>query len=668
MAKHKDILKDSYKTYSFDVFDTCLVRTCGKPGIVFYLMALELYGEDAHEALIYDFVNARNSAARKAINEMCSATKQDVSVQEIYSHFNPAIVESFGMERLINLELKIEENVLRPIYSTKKEIELLHNLGKRIVFISDMYLSATFIKRQLVKHGFWKDGDELYVSNELGLTKATGKIFDFISEREKISFKEWRHCGDNKKSDHQIPKRKGIRTKLMRKIGYTRYELEWLKSATLSDNPLQGVLMAGIARSVRLCSEKSTITDMVADVVAPLFVPFVAEMLEDAKKRGINRIYFLARDAYIFLNIARTISTSYSNIKLSYLYGSRRTFYLAGINKGTKDEFRAIMGGSIGRTPRQMMQRLNLEVLLLDDGLDSFSINQNFYDEKLTKERFELFLNLLTDQNVLPKIILEAKKQRETALQYFKQEGMLDKNSKIAIVDLGWTRTCQKSINSILGSNKVFGYYFGVFKDRLLPNEAGEYMAGFYPEEIIWSDRIDRSLNNGYVAVAEQVFAMTDHGSTIAYKKKGDKIIPEFDSRENSGNYAEEYIQKLYDNTVLFAKEYSLFHWLMTNAKSAITTCGLNSLYLFMEDPKRKETIILNQFKIGNNLDDNEKIITHLTPRILFQIINWKYNSQHKPPGALWLKGSISYTFGQTGLHLLRAFLKIKEIVGRLAL
>jgi hypothetical protein len=83
-----------------------------------------------------------------------------------------------------------------------------------------------------------------------------------------------------------------------------------------------------------------------------------------------------------------------------------------------------------------------------------------------------------------------------------------------------------------------------------------------------------------------------------------------------------------------------------------------------MENPIRKETIIFEQFKIGNNLDDNEKVITNLTPRILFQIIKWKFKSQHMPPGILWLKGSISYTFGQTGLQLLKAYLKIREIVG----
>jgi hypothetical protein len=185
-------------------------------------------------------------------------------------------------------------------------------------------------------------------------------------------------------------------------------------------------------------------------------------------------------------------------------------------------------------------------------------------------------------------------------------------------------------------------------------------MAGFYPEETIWSEKIDRSLNSGFIALAEQVFAMTDHGSTVAYKKQEGKIIPEFDTRENTGTFTEKYIQKLYKNIELFAKEYSSFHWLMINARSCIMSCGLNSLYLFTEEPKRSETIIFDQFKIGNNLNDNEKIVTHLTPRIMFRIILWKLNLQHKPHGISWLQGSISYTFGQKGLHLLKAYLKLK--------
>lgn len=663
MTKNKSILKSSFQLYSFDVFDTCLIRSCGKPGVVFYLMALELYGQGSDEVLIYDFVNARLGAEEKAVKTLSSPTKQDVSIQEIYSHFNSAILDSFGTERLIQLELQIEDKVLRPIYSTKKEIEYLHSQGKSVIYISDMYLPSAFIRNQLITHGFWEDGDKLYVSNEVGYTKASGGLFDLISEKESISFKAWHHLGDDKKNDYEVPKNKGITVKLMSDIEFSRYELEWIKSATLSSNPLQGVLMAGIARTIRLSLKKSIVTDLVADVVAPLFVPFIASVLEDANKRGINRIYFLARDAYIFLQIAKAFSPSYPDIKFSYLYASRRTLYLAGLEKGTKEEFGWIMGGGVGRTPRQMMRRINLNVHLLDVCLDSFSIDQNFYDQKLTKKSFDLFLNLLTDKNLLPTILLEARKQKEIALQYFEQEGMLDPNARIAMVDLGWTRTCQKSINSILGNTSVFGYYFGVFKDRLLPDQAGEYLAGFYPEEIIWSDRINRSINSGFVPVAEQVFAMTDHGSTIGYKKVGDKIIPEFDERENSDAFTEDYIKELYATIVLFSEEYGSFHWLMTNAKSAITACGLSSLYLLIERPERKETIIFSRFKVGNNLKDNEKIISRISLRILWQSIKSRFSSSEKPTGLIWMQGSISYTFGKLGLAVFRSLRKIKMLI-----
>jgi predicted HAD superfamily hydrolase len=660
MTKNKGILNPG-KLYSFDVFDTCLVRTCGKPSVVFYLMALELYGEGSEDVLMYDFVNARIGAEKKAVSTLTSSSKQDVSIQEIYSCFNSGIIDLFGIERLIQLELQIEDKVLRPIYSTKKEIESLHKQGERVIYISDMYLPSTFIKRQLITHGFWEDGDKLYVSNEAGYTKASGGLFDLISGKEGISFGAWHHCGDDKKNDYQVPKRKGIKTKLMRDIHYSRYELEWIKSATLSDNPLQGVLMAGIARTIRLSSKNSTITDLVADVVAPLFVPFIAGVLEDAQKRGINRIYFLARDANIFLQIAKIFGASYPDIKFSYLHASRRTLYLAGIEGGTKEEFSWIMGGGLGRTPRQMMRRINLDIQLLDAHLDSFSIDQNFYDQKLTTETFDLFLNLLTDKNILPAILLEAKKQKAITLQYFEQEGMLDENARIAIVDLGWTRTCQKSINSILGTTEVFGYYLGVFKNRMFADQAGQYMAGFYPEETIWSEKIDRSLNGGFVAVAEHVFAMTDHGSTIGYKKAGAKIIPELDEKENSDSHTDEYIRLLYGTVVMFSREYSTFHWLMANAKSAISSCGLNSLYLLIDQPERKETMILEKFKVGNNLNDNENIIIRISPRVLFQLLKLKLNSLQKSPGLIWTQGSVSFSFGIPGLRLFLFLRKIKQ-------
>ena len=78
--------------------------------------------------------------------------------------------------------------------------------GKRILFISDMYLPSDFLRFQLRRFGFWEEGDRIYVSGEIGLTKYSGNLFRYIQREEKISRCSWKHVGDNTYSDYYVPK------------------------------------------------------------------------------------------------------------------------------------------------------------------------------------------------------------------------------------------------------------------------------------------------------------------------------------------------------------------------------------------------------------------------------------------------------------------------------
>ena len=42
-------------TYSFDVFDTCLIRACGMPHFVSNLLAERILGKDASESELNDY-------------------------------------------------------------------------------------------------------------------------------------------------------------------------------------------------------------------------------------------------------------------------------------------------------------------------------------------------------------------------------------------------------------------------------------------------------------------------------------------------------------------------------------------------------------------------------------------------------------------------------------
>lgn len=46
-----------------------------------------------------------------------------------------------------------------------------------------MYLPSDFLKSLLQRFGFWEEGDRIYVSGEIGLTKYSGNLFRYVQKR-----------------------------------------------------------------------------------------------------------------------------------------------------------------------------------------------------------------------------------------------------------------------------------------------------------------------------------------------------------------------------------------------------------------------------------------------------------------------------------------------------
>ena len=77
---------------------------------------------------------------------------------------------------IARLEMQVEREQLVPVYAIREKIKTLHREGHSVYYISDMYLPRTFLSELLIEHGFWREGDKLYVSSACGKTKHTGNL------------------------------------------------------------------------------------------------------------------------------------------------------------------------------------------------------------------------------------------------------------------------------------------------------------------------------------------------------------------------------------------------------------------------------------------------------------------------------------------------------------
>lgn len=305
--------------FSFDIFDTCLCRICGNPINVFEIIS---------KIIIDRLKTSDNQQNIQHLRQLFVAVREEENhrgggLNEIYGRLLERIKIPFTKEELVEIELAVEDDMLVPINETVKLIESSRHQG-RIVFISDIHLPSSFLKKTLEKYGIFKEGDALYASEECKAWKSDGSIFDLVRIKEGIEFANWHHYGDNYNSDYQVPRKKGIISHHV-SYDYLAYEAQWLHG-TLSW-PYKSIV-AGISRAMRLSfgGDKEQ-CKFVADLSAPLLVPWVLKLLFDVSSKGINQVFFCARDAHSAYLVAKEMSSLFPNLDIHYLFVSRQSVY-----------------------------------------------------------------------------------------------------------------------------------------------------------------------------------------------------------------------------------------------------------------------------------------------------------------------------------------------------
>lgn len=303
---------------SFDIFDTCLLRKCGTPENFFDVFSLRAFNGEVEEWARQEFAAARYLAQK-------SVQSPSMTLQDIWDVFDWKHSQLKTKIELIALEQQLEREMLVPVLSMRDKVNECRKKGHHIIYISDMYLPSSFLCDVMRKCGFMQDGDSLYVSCECGVEKWSGELFKYVRDKENLSFRSWHHYGDHMNADYKAPRKLGIRSTLVNHK-YTPYQLEW-KDNDYSLGFKYPSILAGLGRALHYSNEWTTHTDFVLDIIAPFYCSLVYLMMKDAEQRGIQRLYFCARDAYPLYRIALKYAHLFPNLQSNYLYISRQSLY-----------------------------------------------------------------------------------------------------------------------------------------------------------------------------------------------------------------------------------------------------------------------------------------------------------------------------------------------------
>jgi FMN phosphatase YigB (HAD superfamily) len=507
------------KVYSFDVFDTSLVRRIAVPSDAFALVANRVArrnGESAGEEWVRDFTAARLEAQRRAV---AAVAGRECTLEQIWARLHE-LLEYLPQTCGPECELAVERDLLAPNHWVACKIAGLRARGARIVFTSDTYLPEGFIRSELIRHNLANGRDGFYVSSAAGFTKRTdGGLFDVLLREESVAAWEVHHLGDHLISDVRIPKERGIKATRFTGSQLNAWERAILDQHTTARRAATG--LAGAMRTARLAAPYSPeidVHELVSTFLGPAVTVWAAWVLGAAQRDKLSRLYFCSRDCYLLWRGTRVLARHFNDIDCRYLKISRRAVFLPSVLEISP-------AGMPWMEPDEPIHRL-VQRAGLDwkEVADAFSAIADREGDKVltTKGEWDAFWSVLQSPPIRALVEQRVQVRRASAISYLTSQGLMDPVAA-AVVDIGWTSRVLSAIYRVFPQKELrhhlLGYYLGLFLDRTL---FGKTKALFYEEAPDFQTTSARSsvIQRRHYFLS-QVLGLAPHGTVVEYHMSG---------------------------------------------------------------------------------------------------------------------------------------------------
>lgn len=451
---------------SLDVFDTSLVRACAAPPDVFRLMEAELL-RDFPDGRFAGFAQLREEVdgqARRLVWE--KRQSEEVTLEELYEQLLVARPswQPFR-ERLLQREMELEASLLHPIPWAQQAFREAKRQNRQVIFTSDMYLPAAFIEAQLQRHGFGGHNG-LYVSSSYGKLKYQGRLFEHILQERRLQPDQLLHVGDNHRADIQGAQRLGIRTYAVSKpleIWQAALRTPTTPPEALPDALLPGAWAVQHLHDGQASADERFWRHIGAHVAGPLLYGYVHYLIQRLRGRGLPRVYFLARDGHVLIQLYRELTAGLPDCpEAVYLYASRRALNFAAATTWSQG-FEDWLAEGVGLTVGDFLARIGLDAAAYLDALARHGFTGPGHLVRGGHE-YEALRRLYRD--LAPEILRAAEEERTLYLAYLEQEGVLDTQAFV-LIDVGWKASLQASFDRMLRPLRpdieIEGYYLGTY-------------------------------------------------------------------------------------------------------------------------------------------------------------------------------------------------------------
>lgn len=483
------ITNPKIKVIGFDLFDTLFCRPLLDPESTKKIIARRT--DERTGNLYRDF--------RAIAEDQARITKgSDVSLGEVFTQLAKISgITKENIRKLKNLEEEIEISCLELRYEIMRLYQDAISTGKLIILVSDTNLPKELLTRVL--HDFDINGwDDLFVSNESGLRKDSGLLYQFIHKKYNIQPNEFLMIGDNERSDYQIPVDMGSTAiHQMRPVelarGLPRFS-HLINNAERNNNLDEEILLGLVVRNnfSPICLNNFDPASLVDvdpfnigySIVGPLLVSFSNWLVKTAQNDGVKRLYFLSREGKIMKSVYDKWIKGITGAPISeYLVLSRRATSVPAIESFSDIENIAKTTFYPNKVEKFLLTRfgLNFSKEKWIDISKETGIEQEAEIEIQNGNIGQVYRLLkYLESDIRDK----AANERVSILKYLESKGMNIENFQ-AVVDIGYSGSVQGYLNTLL-LKKVSGYY--LMTDARSKNIVTKYQVfvkGCFEENIV---------------------------------------------------------------------------------------------------------------------------------------------------------------------------------------
>lgn len=603
-----------YPVVSFDFFDTLIIRETEPEKIL--AKVAEISCDILSKALMTNISETYYTELRISVeHELRRKSYQMHQKDHETTHrlIINAVLDHLGIEddalliQLLTAETELEFDTMRLNAGVKELLSMLRNLGKKIIVVSDMYLTATNLKRMAEILGIDEFISQYYVSGDIGYAKYTGMLFKHVLQAESICADEIIHVGDNYHSDYIAARKAGVKSFWFFQKDNLSRRRQIRKKTNLKTNDF-------ISRQIGLFYKNietpSAITCSLFNTFAPMVFAHAYKNIKDSIKLGITNFYFLAREgiAYkIVYDLLLNHHPEFSGLKLNtrILYISRASSVCA----------RYTNVNDIPNIIASVYERFG--VLSYENLLRTWSVSESDLTDSprvtpcIMQEK-DVYL-LFSSKEFATSFDFYMQKQKNALFGYLKQEGVFD--APCFLVDIGWAGTIQKNIMRLKPDAEIFGSYTGT-NTRFGIHGLKGYLFD------------DKDINTKLIVktapLLEEMLSCNSVNSTLSYQVKRDRYAPVFCPDALKPSLIEQRRNEVFNTFI------SIFLRLTRDfaiSSDELISYARNQVYKFVAYPEHNFMREISQVDFQYNWGDTEyyKIIKKikkrhlLMPRKLYQ-------------------------------------------------